>query len=361
MGIIDSFRKKKEASQEEEHTTPPPKGHALAEILNDKTNSHLFGTLLDNDGQESLGKRVATGNLEEDDIELLEEYRKKYSEKVIESETIEKLLTEENVIEIARSQPDFAKIINILGPQKAIRAIRSQLREMCFTDGERFSRIAEPIVEYDSYKNGEYKKTNDKVEKFCKDNNISIKGYLEALDIEDPKEKEEALKKLAGEKQEGWKVWNAITLKTARNLKGLQSAEAEMELSIAELDKYKEAVGDMLYTSVSGNKDMRDAFARELLSESAPAVEPKSGFEGGKKEALGAFDENQFNKDWTEYKKKMNYDGSDDDEKDNLKDLFIDDQKKAYRTKNKGHEGFWTSIFGALFEGKIDDKKDTLK
>src|SRR3989344_1389901 len=363
MGILDTFRKSREKALEGENKTPPPKGHTLAEVLNDKTNSHLLGTLLEKDGKEDLGRRVATRKLEKDDIELLEEYRIKYSEKVIESEKIENLLNEETVIEIARRNEDFAKIVNILGPKKAIRAIRSQLREICFTDGDRFSSIAEPIVEYDSYKNGEYKKTSDRVEKFCKDNNISVKGYLEALAIEDGEEKEKALKKLAREKQKGWKeVWNIISMKAARNLKGMKNAEDEMESSMAELDRYKESVGDMLFTSVSGNDDMRDAFARELLSENPPPAEPKPGFEGARKETPDALNEGDFNKAWETFKDEEAYGATINEyEQDALKEQFMEQQKEAYRKKMPENKGFWHSVFATMFEEKINSKKDTLK
>ena len=146
MRIIDQFKQSRE--KKEEQTTPPPKGHTLAEILHDKSMSHLFGRMLETKGQEELAVRLMSGKPGSEDIELLEEERKKFSEKITLSEKTEELLTEENVVEIARNHPDFAKIVNLIGPKKAIKAIRSQLKEICITDEYRFNQIAGPTEAY---------------------------------------------------------------------------------------------------------------------------------------------------------------------------------------------------------------------
>ncbi|MEK9181738.1 MAG: hypothetical protein AAB786_01835 [Patescibacteria group bacterium] len=364
MGIAEELRKRKEAGKE--HTVPPPRDHTVSEILQDKNNSHLFGKLLERDGKEELAARVATGNLEQDDIDLLSEYRIKFSEKIAQSEKIEKLLTEENVIEIARTHPDFAKIIDIVTPKQAIKVIQRQLRGICFTDEYRFNAIAGPIETLDSYKNGAYKQTNDRVEKFCKDNQITQKEYLDAIAIEDPMEKEKALRALSSRTYSNFKkVVNVFSLgKWAKNttLQGLKESETSLEDSITELDGYKSDIGNMLFSSIGGNDDMRNALSRELLSESAPKAEPKTGFSDAKKETV-IFDENGFDGDWEAFKVKMDYNGSNDFEKGWLQEKFIDDQKRAYQEKNKNvkNKGFWHSILAAVFEGKINSKRDTLK
>ena len=72
--------------------------------------------------KKSLRQELLRGTLEQDDIDLLSEYRIKFSEKIAQSEKIEKLLTEENVIEIARTHPDFAKIIDIVTPKTSYKS-----------------------------------------------------------------------------------------------------------------------------------------------------------------------------------------------------------------------------------------------
>ena len=105
---------------------------------------------------------------------------------------------------------------------------------------------------------------------------------------------------------------------------------------------------------------MRDALARELLSESAPAAEPGYGFGEAKKDT-GDFDEKEFNNDWGGFKSKMAYDTSSDSEKERLKERFIDEKKEAHKKKSAKRHGFWASIMFALFDEKINSKRNTLK
>ncbi|OGI60374.1 hypothetical protein A2641_01500 [Candidatus Nomurabacteria bacterium RIFCSPHIGHO2_01_FULL_37_25] len=352
MGIMDDFRKSKEDNKV--HTTPPPVGHTVAEILQDKNKSDLFGKLLEKDGQQDLGQRIREGKLEKDDLELLSEYRVEFSKKIAQSERIENLLTEENIIEIARKHPDFAKILDSLTPKKALKVIRNQLKEICFNDEDSFDAIAKPIDIHDSFKNGKDKETSDKVDKLLNDNGITSQEYLDTLAIKDPIEKKEAIKQLA--KKYGGLWWNRLNKDLLNNL---NTAARSLEDSYAELDKYKSDIGSILFASVSGNDDMRDALSKELLSESAPvATEKKTGFLDAKKETT--LDEKEFNEDWERYKTSSDYAGKNTLEQDIVKDMFIAEQKTKYEEKNKKNKGFWASIFAAWLEGNINDKRNTL-
>lgn len=360
MGIMDSYRKMREEGRE--HSTPPAKGFTLAEILKDKSSSDLFGKLLKKEGQEELALRVIGGKLEADDIHLLEELRLKFVEKIDQSEKIEKLLTKENIAGIARKHPDFAKVINLLGPEKAIKAIRSQMKGLCITDEDRFNAIAEPVVIYDSYQNGQYKESNDRVEKMCEDMGINQQEYLDALAIKDPDEKEKALKKLAKGKYGKYRAaWNKISGKNREKLGDLKDAELSLENSIDMLDSYKTDIGDALFTTVHED-DMRDAMSRELISETAaPVAEPKIGLGDAKKETAGDFNQKEFNQDWETLKTNESYDALFADEQDALKERFIDQQQKKYREKSEKRKGAWNYFFAALFERNIKSKKDSLK
>lgn len=360
MGIADLFEKSKEKGQ----GIPPPPGHTIAEILQDKSSFYLFTRLLERDGQEALGARLVAGKLEQDDINLLAEYRAKFSEKITQSEKIEKLLTEENVIGIARNHPDFAKIIDSLTPKQLIKVIRSQLKEICITDENRFDAIADPIETYDSYKKGDYKKTSEEIEKSCDDMNISQKDYLAALAIKDPDEKKVALRKLArGEYGKFMTACNSIFGIERRNLKSLKDSEKSLEDLFAKLNSYKQDIGSTLFLSVSGNDDMRNALSRELVGDKTQAetAEPRLGFSDLKKESAGAFNEAKLDKDWEDYKTRAGYDTEDDAGKDTIKDMFIEEQKETYGKRKAKNTGFLARILAALFEEKINSKKATLK
>ncbi|MFA6077006.1 MAG: hypothetical protein WC735_02940 [Candidatus Paceibacterota bacterium] len=362
MGILDSLRKSRE--EKKEHATPPPQGHTLAQVLQDKNKSHLFGKLLERDGDQELASRLAEGKLEESDIALLEEKRLIFSEKIIQAEKIEKLLTKENIIDFARNHPEFEKIINLLGPEKAIKAIQGQLREISITDESRFNGILSAMETLDSYKKGEYKTVNDEVEKICKDNNISPQEYLAVLAIEDPIEKDKKLRELASRvpselrKTMNWLSRGMVGKGGTFNedvLRGLQSSENSLENSIAQLDLLHQDIGAVLFYSVSGNDNMRNALAGELTNEKVQE-EPKSGFKEAKKEA---FDEAEFEEEWENKKRYTNYERLSDAEREHVKQTFIDDAHTYYMKKNSG-KGFWHNVLITLTETLINSKKDKL-
>ena len=359
MGISEDYRKSSE--KDEEHAAPPPPGHFLAEILQDENKFHLFGKVLENGGHHALAERIAEDRLEAGDIDLLEEQRKIFSEKMSLVEKVGKLLTKESVVELARNHPDFEKVVNLLKPEGTIRAIQSQLLEISITDESRYESIEQAIEAADSFKNGAYKEINDEVEKVCKDMNISQKEYLDALAIEDPKDKEKALKKLAKGRYGFFKTAiNMISGEEGKKLRDLKYSEMSLKYSLDELNTYNNAVGSALYSSIKDNAEMRGALHEELMGDKT-AVEKKVGFSDMKKEAAGVFNEKEKVKNWENYKKQAGYDNEDDFGKDIIKGMFVDEEKKKFKERNVKNTGFWHSIFAAVFERKINNMKNTLK
>src|SRR6185503_12181770 len=155
MGILDSIRKSNQ--EKTQPNIPPQKGHSLSEIIQDKKKLDLFGKLLKERGDEELAKRLADKKLEDSDILLLEDRRKLFTGKMVESEKIEKLLTKDNIIDLARSHEDFATVVNNLTPEKAIRVIQSRMKELAITDEGKFEEIVSKMGEVESYKSGKHK------------------------------------------------------------------------------------------------------------------------------------------------------------------------------------------------------------
>ena len=366
MKALELFnRKKKEAQQNQEGGQPLERGQALAEILSDRKSSYLFGRLLEQEGAQELAGRLMSGNLSSYDMETLEEKRKRYLEMVAQSEKIEGLLNEETVLEVANANPDFQRIINLVGPQKAIKVIRAQLRELRFTDEWSFNRIAGPVEDYYKYKNKEYKKTGTEIDQLLKDLNITAEEYTEALAITDPAEKKAALIALIKSKYgEFERARNFVNFGgiTRQNLEKLIEGEETLEAATDKLDAHKRSIGTGLFLTLDGNADIRQALARELISERGQATpEPETGFRDAKQGA-GSLNDKEFNEAWEEDKKNTGYDNNFDPVKrEFIKDRFIDTQRKAYREKNKGGAGFWDSVLSAFFEGQISSKKSELK
>lgn len=353
MGILDSFRRSKE--EKKEKTTPPPQGHTLAEVLQDKNKSHLFGKLLEQGGNKDLAQRLAEGKLDESDINLLEVERLAFSEKMARAEKVEKLLTKENVIDFARNNPEFEKILNLVGPEKAVKAIQSQLRDISIADEGRFSNIVGAMETFESYKDGEYKEVNDRVEKLLKDNKITSQEYLATLAIEDPVEKEKALKKLVTKSYGKYdKICDFLSGGglSRDTIKDLQDSETSLESKIAELNTYQNDIGAVLFSSVSGNDNMRNALFSELVNEKSPE-EPKFSFKEVKN---GTLDETKWDEDWEERKESTRFSTETPRVQELIRNNFRKDQKKANKEKNEG-TGFWHDIVIAITEALMKKKE----
>jgi len=359
MGIIDTLRKSKEKPQE--HEIPPPKGHVLAEIMKDKKMSHLFGKHLEKEGKEELAARLVAGELTEEDIQSLEEQRSLFSEKILQAEKITKLLTKENVIDIAKNSEEFAKIISIYGVEQLIKMVQNHILEIFFTDEERFQLTAEALITSDSHKNGQYKRVGEETEKLCNDNNISQTEYLEAIAIADIKERNEALKKLVTKTYgKTKKFFDKFGWVSGGTVDKLELQKQLLERSIDDLNVYQTNIGAVLAISVIRDDFMRNALSRELMGDKKTGPEPKPGFSDAKQETE-AFDDEAFNKEWLKFRKDSDFDAANDSIKDDIREEFISEQTKKYREREVKGKSLWHSILATLFEKKISNKKDKLK
>lgn len=165
MGIIDQFRK----NQVKEVAKPAvaEKGLLMADIFQDKKKFNLFGKFLEGEeGGEDLILRVMTESNEPGDLDLLEEKRRIFVEKLTMAEKAMGVITKENVTDIASSSPEFLKIVNLVGPEKAALVIQEQMMGLAFADEGRFEEIHNLLLERQDYKNTKYKLINDKINVF---------------------------------------------------------------------------------------------------------------------------------------------------------------------------------------------------
>ena len=364
MAILDSLKKSKEKA--EVHTTPALPGHTVSEILKDKNKFHIFGELLRREGHTDLAVRIRENKLQESDIDLLEQNRKIFSEQMALSEKTEKFLTKENIIAFAKRHPELEKIINVFGPDQAVKVIQAQLKEISITDESRFNTILSAIETATTYQSGEAKSVNEEIEKLCKEKHIKPQAYLDALSITDPVDRDEALKKLVTilpEKREGWKkVLNIFhTPKGSydrETFDKLADSAIKLEDTIAQLNIHEADIGAALSYTLSSNDKMRDSLFAEMAGENMPG-EPKVGFKELKQTTFNKQEEQEWNDNWEAKKIADNYDTRPPDEQRDIRDSFAAGAKEVYRRERAG-SSFWEQITSALTEAFIDDKAVTL-
>ena len=364
--LIDQVRKSQQ--EKKDKAMPIPGGYTLDDIRQDESKSHLFGELLKKAGKQDLAERLAGKKLDAGDIALLEKQRKIFSERITKAEEVEEWVTEENVKDLARNHPNFASVVNLANLEGTIEVIKSQLKEMSIVDETRFNKILGAIKKSESLKGGEYKKVNDEVEKLCKDNNIKPQEYLDALAIEDPREKEKALRELASKMPGKFKKainWlsggtlakGGVFFVNENTLKDLQSSEKVLKDSLAELDTYQKNVGAALFASINTKDSLMNNALADQLGDGQVTEKQRIGSKEAQKGAFSKSDEDDFNHNWESRKEETDYYNQPSDQQKAIEDLFRDGAKDYYRQKNKGKNGFWHDVFAALTEAFINDKK----
>src|SRR5258708_2069144 len=207
IGMIERLSTEREKEALRPKVAEVDDGPSLAYILNGP-NSRFFGEMLamapDEEPRE-VAMRMSSGRLEERDLDLLEKYRNEFNKKMQTMETLEAEITPENLGLFAQHSEKFSKIIKLLGPEKAVRAIKSELRNLYFGDEEsreRFAGIQKAIQGLTEYKGdkGEFAKIEKEIREKCKANNISEEDFEAAMQIKDVAERREKIEEMIKEK-----------------------------------------------------------------------------------------------------------------------------------------------------------------
>jgi hypothetical protein len=353
MGLLDQWRLKK--LEKEKGPVVPPSGYSWDEIRGDTTKSDLFRQMLLVEGRKDIAQNLAKNKLENDYPDFLNQV-KIFSERMVRAEKIEGFMTTESIRDIALNNSSFAEITGSLGIEKVQETVKSQLKHLAATNKDRFNLVASLIEDRESFKTGEYREIQNKVEQLLNQNKITPQEYSDALAIPDPIEKEKALKKLA---TNGWgkfyKTWDYITkgYLSKDAVKGLQDAGTPFEESMNKLNDVSRGIGGALFLTINENKKMREA------SYSNKPEEKPSGFMDAQRSAN--LDEEQLQKDWGAVKSRIgNYAQLLPTVKNEQKEKFLKEQKEKLKEKMR-KQGGWHAFFAYLIETIFDDKGDDLK
>ena len=368
MGI-EIYKKEQEKIEKEEKrkTNPEEEGEILtvSEIISDNEKSYLFGEMVKQEGgDEEVMARLAKGKLEEKDIEILEKHRKVFEKRIRDAEKIKGGITKEMVSEIALQNPEFQKIINLNGPEKAAKIIEGQMNELAVTDNARFLSVYEKIEKSKTFKNEETKRLDDSVKELCKKENVNADEFFKALAITDDSKREDAVRKLVENSWSGTKKLTAgillrLNIKDSsyESTNNLLNKKAEIDAFYEELDKNKKSIGSALASTIKSNKGMLEALSKGIIGKPTKPENPI-----GMREAAGSFPDNEsIDEEWEELKKKSKWDTLDETKKESVRKGFGEKLKKESGEKAKNKKGFWTSILQSLFNINVDDKISKLK
>jgi hypothetical protein len=363
---LEDYKKQKKAAAEKENPTPDS-GKTLTDIASNSEEAKLFGAFIQQRGDQQeadLAARFMAKQLEQGDMEKLAELRKLHNEKMDGIKRIEGAMTEEYVQEFAENHPYFKNIVGLVGPKKAADAIKKQMRELAATDPDRFDELKMKMDRMLDHKEGEMKQVDAKILEHCKKLGISEKVFLESLKMETAKERNAHLAQHIKKSYGAFKsAGNFLSFGRTAKKEAIELArqKEEMDEALEELEFYMMGVGGTLDTIVEGNEDMRQVFTNIMHAEDkGPIAQERLDMKQAGAEAEQ--EKVQLQKRWeTEKKKTPGYENLSDDDKDALREQFINEEKNVSASKEAARKkkGLWASFIGMF--GIESIKKEDLK
>ncbi len=352
--MLENYKKaKKNIEVQNNPDLKKNQGKILADILKNQKESAMLAGFLSRDGKTDLAERLALGQINESDIDALEEYRINNNEALQQVESLEKVITGKYVENLAESSPEFQKIINLVGAEKAAKVIHTQLQEVVISDPSRFSSMFESLTKLNEYKSGEAKQFEDSLRTQCEKYDIEESKISELLAIEDIDDRDIAIQKYV-KSQYGFfkKVGDFVTKgkfsrETAHTL---SDNKEEMERISEELNQCLSGMANSLHALVSQNEQVRSVFAKEIIEEKQVKKEPEPGFSEVKTE------KQKIETQWNDFKSKNNFQVADSFTQDNLRAKFKQETKQQHQLQPK-KKGLWSRLWDNIFDRAVDDKE----
>lgn len=361
--MLEAYQKeldKKEVSPEEQKRKPENK--TLKEILSKQEDSDLFGEMLGREGDLDLSKRMATGTLTTEDISYLDAHRKDFLSTMEDVKNVKESITNDVVNAYTKNNPELQKVVGLVGLDAYRDIVKEKMARMAIRDPEAFKSLSDAVKSKNEFKSGIYKELDEEVTKMCADRNIQPTSYLKAMAIEDPKQRDEALKLAVRENWNNWKkAADLFTFGTwgDRRAKLMGSKKEELDLASEVMREHKGKIGEFL-AGMTDVPEVRNAVAKELIGEKEEKV-PVQGF----KESKGQMPtEQSFQDGWKAYKTKnkilKSFETMDPDQQDVHRDAFLEMEKKKMEEMNGKKSGFWNAIFSIFSSAFIDDNRNKL-
>ena len=167
----------------------------LKEILSKKEDSDLFGEMLAREGELELSKRMANGELNEEDISTLDRYRlgndadPGFLDTMQEVKIARESITNDVINAYTRNNPELQKVVGLVGLDSYTKIVKDKLARLAIRDPEAFASLSSAVKDKNEFKAGIYAELDEEVTKLCADRKIKPESYMKAMAIEDPKER----------------------------------------------------------------------------------------------------------------------------------------------------------------------------
>ncbi len=351
----------KQRAQEEAAAAAPekPQEHTLSETLADTEESKLFGEMLRSEG--SVGEELATKlgkpeDVKPGDIKDIEERHTKFIERMREAKDMGEKIDKDTIVEMAKGNPFLSQQLKIMKPEQLAQIFKKQLSSIAIKDESRFNGIKKAFDVAQGYRDGQYKKLDEKVEKICSDNKLDVSQFVEIMRNPNANERIELFRK---EIKAAYGFKNFITaglysVYKAKALDDKGKLKASIDGAMKQMDKHIQGIGAVLGASVELNDEVREAFMREAIGDR----EPKKSEQSFKEMSSDSMTPKKAQEAWAKEKGSGAYKALTDD---TARQTHLDNWKKGreYGAEKEAAEkgGFWAKIAAALIKALFAKEK----
>lgn len=360
---LEKFKQDEKTTVEEQFAGYKPQESNLAGILQDPKRSQLFGDMLYASGDPAdreLAQRVMKGELSSGDMETASLRKKEFDTRMESARAILQEVNETSISKYAKNSKELQSVIDLVGGQKAARAISSQLEALAMKDIGSFQILQNQLLTQKENQQ-KFEEEDKKIEELAEKYGITADDYVEALSIKDTAKREKALAELVAEKygrMKSLRDWINGGKYSSEAAKELSSRKAEAEKAIQELSLGIDTAGSFLASIVDSSEDIRKAIGTELKGDRALPPPEQVSFLDIKK-ALPS--EKDFDEEWESVRESITDWSTFTSEQKKAKfDEFAAGRKEKMKKQFGKKAGFWSLVADATLDCMNIYKRDKL-
>jgi len=382
-GPLNAYRQQSKEAEALENPKPEDTGPTLAETLADNKQSALFVDMLtkdktDTEGMDLAEKLAHTKDLLPGDLTKLAPYNTKFKERIERANEMKARITEENIKEFGQNNPRFQEFLDLVGPEKMVKAVHSQMLALLINNEGEFNALKGALDELNKYRSdvseSGYKTIDDEIRVWCDENKVEAGDYMRIMQLKDPKERTKQLRVEIRESYNGFKrIVDTIGDFTGIDKISFARKEAQgvtreafktsLGLLIEGVDDRVSDIGGTLQWAIDKNPQMQSAVMAEITGDQI--AEEKTGMGYTKmRESMDKPEkiDKDFEKAWSaEMSKNKALSRLGPYKKAEALAAFgkkyISDQEKS----RKKEGGFWESILNKFINNRVRDKMKGLK
>ncbi|MCL5257837.1 MAG: hypothetical protein M1505_01225 [Patescibacteria group bacterium] len=253
---IERIKKEWDKNKELEPSADPNLN--LREILADKNNSELFGTLLDKKNENDLGQKLVKGELKPEDLKQLEGYRNEFVKILDDSKKVNEMLDSRVLNGVITRSPNLQTLNHLVGQDGIQRTVAKKLNFLAIEDKDHFDQIINSFERVQEQKSAEAEK-DEEIKKICAQYSVSDRDLGDVLKIDDTNKRLIQIRGLIKKRMSfGGLFQNREISRRAEEL----DRRDDIVALLAEADKTMLSLGDSLSLSIGNNDEVR----RELVS-----------------------------------------------------------------------------------------------